>query len=72
MLPDLTAAQNKKTADYLIILNLSAEHLDQDKVIAPLLRTLLDMSITPRKLTEGRSLETQFLEVTGTQNDDAS
>ena len=72
LLPALPAVQSKKTADYLIILNLSAEHLDQDKVIAPLLRTLLDMSITPRKLTEGRSLETQFLEVTGTQNDDAS
>jgi ABC-type multidrug transport system ATPase subunit len=70
ILPALSAAQSKKTADYLVILNLSAEHLDQDKVIAPLLRTLLDMSITPRKLSEGRSLETQFLEVTGTQNDD--
>ncbi len=70
MLPAPASIQSKKTADYLIILNLSAENLDQDKVIAPLLRTLLDMSITPRKLTEGRSLETQFLEVTGTQNDD--
>jgi ABC-2 type transport system ATP-binding protein len=71
LLPATAAIQSKKTADYLITLNLSAEHLDQDTVIAPLLRTLLDMSITPRKLTEGRSLETQFLEVTGTQNDDA-
>jgi hypothetical protein len=30
-----------------------------------LLRDLLDLSITPRRLTEGRSLESQFLEVTG-------
>jgi ABC-type multidrug transport system ATPase subunit len=72
MLPNPTAVSNKKTADYLITLNLSADHLDQDAVIAPLLRTLLDMSITPRKLTEGRSLETQFLEVTGTQNNNSS
>ena len=71
ILPSTAAAQNKKTADYLVILNLSDEHLNQDTVIAPLLRTLLDMSITPRKLTEGRSLETQFLEVTGSRNDDA-
>jgi ABC-type multidrug transport system ATPase subunit len=65
------ATQNKKTIEYLVTLNLSSEHLDQDKVIAPLLRNLLDMSITPRKLTEGRSLETQFLEVTGSQNDNS-
>ena len=61
------ASLSKQSTDYLIILNLSAEHLDQDAVIAPVLRTLLDMSVTPRKLTEGRSLETQFLEVTGAQ-----
>lgn len=62
-------SQGKESADYLLTLNLSDDHLDQDAVIAPILRSLLDMSITPRKLTEGRSLETQFLEVTGAQAD---
>lgn len=62
-------SQGKESADYLLTLNLSDDHLDQDAVIAPVLRSLLDMSITPRKLTEGRSLETQFLEVTGAQTD---
>jgi ABC-type multidrug transport system ATPase subunit len=69
MLSIPAAKQSKKSTDYLVTLNLSADHLDQDAVIAPVLRTLLDMSITPRKLTEGRSLETQFLEVTGAQSD---
>ena len=59
--------QSKESADYFITFNLSAEHINQDTVIADILRSLLDMSITPRKLTEGRSLETQFLEVTGAQ-----
>ena len=65
------AGQGKESADYLVTLNLSDDHLDQDAVIAPILRSLLDMSITPRKLTEGRSLETQFLEVTGAQADNS-
>ncbi len=69
MLSIPAASQNKKSTDYLVTLNLSADHLDQDAVITPVLRTLLDMSVTPRKLTEGRSLETQFLEVTGAQSD---
>ena len=60
--------QQKESAEYLITFNLSAEHINQDTVIADILRSLLDMSITPRKLTEGRSLETQFLEVTGAQS----
>jgi ABC-type multidrug transport system ATPase subunit len=68
MLSTAAASQSKKSTDYLVTLNLSADHLDQDAVITPVLRTLLDMSITPRKLTEGRSLETQFLEVTGAQS----
>jgi len=67
LLPLPAANQGKASAEYLVILNLSADHLDQDTVIAAILRSLLDMSITPRKLTEGRSLETQFLEVTGAQ-----
>jgi len=69
MLSTAGASQSKQSTDYLITLDLSADHLEQDAVIAPVLRTLLDMSVTPRKLSEGRSLETQFLEVTGAQSD---
>ncbi len=56
-------------AEYLVTLDLSGDHIDQDAVIVPVLRGVLDMGIAPRKLTEGRSLETQFLEVTGGQTD---
>jgi ABC-type uncharacterized transport system ATPase subunit len=54
-----------RSAEYLAKLDLSAEGIDQDAVIAALLKAILDMGITPRKLTEGRSLESQFLKVTG-------
>lgn len=62
--PASHANHNTPSAEYLVKLDLSAERVDQDTVIAALLKTLLDMGITPRRLTEGRSLETQFLEVT--------
>ncbi|MBM4027652.1 MAG: ABC transporter ATP-binding protein [Planctomycetes bacterium] len=54
-----------RSVEYLVKLDLSAAGIDQDTGIAALLKTLLDLGITPRKLTEGRSLESQFLEVTG-------
>ena len=68
MLSHPGANQGKGSAEYLVTLNLSAEHLEQDAVIAAILRSVLDMGVTPRKLTEGRSLESQFLEVTGGQS----
>jgi len=52
-------------AEYLVILDLSGEGVDSDVVVAGILRGILDMGITPRKVAEGRSLESQFLEVTG-------
>jgi ABC-2 type transport system ATP-binding protein len=63
------AGQNKGSTEYLLKLNLSSEDINQDTVITEILRSVLEMDITPRKLTEGRSLETQFLEVTGGQTD---
>jgi ABC-type multidrug transport system ATPase subunit len=62
------ADQGKESAEYLVTLDLSAENVDQDTVIAAILRSVLDMGTTPRKLAEGRSLESQFLEVTGGQS----
>lgn len=55
-------------AEYLITLDLSSDKIDQDTVIAAILRCVLDMNITPRKFNEGRNLETQFLEVTGRED----
>ena len=65
------ADQGKRSAEYLVTLNLSANHINQDAVIAAILRGVLDMGVTPRKLAEGRSLETHFLQVTGGQSGDA-
>ncbi|MHC4559585.1 MAG: ABC transporter ATP-binding protein [Planctomycetota bacterium] len=64
MLSDPGANQPKASAEYLVTLDLSADHVDQDALIGAILRSVLDMGVTPRKLTEGRSLESQFLEVT--------
>ena len=64
------ADQSRESAEYLVTLDLSAENVDHDAVIAAILRSVLDMGITPRRLAEGRSLESQFLEITGAQSGD--
>jgi ABC-2 type transport system ATP-binding protein len=66
------AAGHAQSAEYLLSLDLSAQGVDQDGVLAALLRAILDMGVTPRRLAEGRSLETQFLEVTGRGEGDAN
>jgi len=68
--PAGNVANDTRSAEYLVKLDLAAQGIDQDTVVAALLRTVLDMGITPRRLTEGRSLETQFLEVTGRSEGD--
>ena len=61
--------QFKVSASYHVTLDFSGDNIDQDDVVAALLRKILDMGITPRKITEGHSLETHFLEITeGTKN----
>jgi len=55
-------------ASYLVTLDLTDETLHEDDVLAALLRNLLDRDITPRKITDGRSLETHFLELTNSSN----
>jgi ABC-2 type transport system ATP-binding protein len=67
MLPPPGPGQGKASAEYLVRLDLSGDGADQDTVISAILHSVLEMKITPRRLTEGRSLETQFLEVTGGQ-----
>jgi len=65
MLSHPGADHDKRPAEYLVTLDLSGDNVDQDAVIAAILRRVLDMGVTPRRLAEGRSLETQFLQVTG-------
>jgi ABC-type multidrug transport system ATPase subunit len=64
-LPAANSNHPARSSEYLVVLDLSTQSADQDAIIAALLRDLLDLGITPRRLTEGRSLESQFLEVTG-------
>jgi len=59
------ADNNSQAAEYLVTFDLSGDGINQDTIIAGLLRQILEMGITPRKLAEGRSLENQFLELTG-------
>lgn len=70
MLSHQGANHGKGSAEYLVTLDLSGDHIDQDAVIAAILRRVLDMGVTPRKLSEGHSLERHFLEVTGGQSGD--
>ncbi len=64
------ANHGKESAEYLVTLDLSADHINQDAVMAAILRRVLDMGVAPRKLSEGHSLERHFLEVTGGQSGD--
>ena len=57
--------QGTESANYLVTLDLTEGKLDLDQVLAALLRSLLDLDITPRRVSAGRSLESHFLEVTG-------
>jgi len=65
VVPGVRSMEPAAPAEYVVKLDLASEGLDQDAVIATLLSVVLDMGITPRRLLEGRSLENQFLEVTG-------
>ncbi len=69
LLPQTGKNPAKDSAEYLVTLNLSEDNINQDTVITAIMRSILDMDIAPRKLAEGRSLETQFLEVTGGQTE---
>jgi ABC-2 type transport system ATP-binding protein len=69
MIPPQGAGQNKVSAEYLLKLDLSGDDTNQDVIITAILHSVLEMDIAPRKLAEGRSLETQFLEVTGGETD---
>ena len=63
-----SAATVASSPDYIVTLDLSDNERDLDAIIANLLHTFLDMNVTPRTLSRGRSLEKHFLEVTGAAN----
>ncbi|MHC4817511.1 MAG: ABC transporter ATP-binding protein [Planctomycetota bacterium] len=56
-----------RDAQYTVSLDLSEANLDIDGVTAALLRALLDLGVTPREVSEGGSLESIFLKLTGRQ-----
>ena len=58
----VTAESPAGSASYLVTLELTDE---RDAIVAVLLRSVLDMGISPRRFTQSRSLEKHFLEVTG-------
>jgi ABC-2 type transport system ATP-binding protein len=60
-----------RDAHYTVSLDLSEPSLDMDGVTAALLRALLDLGVTPREVSEGGSLESVFLKVTGRQREGA-
>jgi ABC-type multidrug transport system ATPase subunit len=66
-LPGVAALDPHRAGDasYAASLDLSDERLKMDGVIAALLRKLLDLGVTPRRLQEGGSLEDVFLKLTG-------
>jgi len=68
--PSAVAKRAGDSVEYSVMLDLSADDVQQDTVVSSLLRSILDMGIAPRRLSEGRSLETHFLEVTGGSADE--
>lgn len=56
-----------RDAHYSVSLDLSDASLEMDGVTAALLRALLDLGVTPREVSEGGSLESIFLKLTGRQ-----
>ena len=61
-------AQPPERASYVVVLDLS--HRSHDEIVSAVLTYVLGMGITPRGFSEGRSLETHFLEITGDGNDE--
>ena len=53
---------------YTVSLSLTAEAATADEAIKKVLRTLLDLDVTPRRVSEGNSLEAQFLKLTAKSN----
>jgi len=49
---------------YTVSLNLTGEAASSDEAVKTVLRTLLDMDVTPRRVSEGNSLEAHFLKLT--------
>jgi ABC-2 type transport system ATP-binding protein len=64
-IPGVAALECKQPLKYTAAIDLSDPNLTADEVTNGLLRTLLELEITPRSVSEGSSLEDVFLKVTG-------
>jgi len=64
-IPEISKVVEKDFCEYTIQMDLTQTKKNQDNVIALVLNTVIAMGAFPRRLTEGVSLESFFLEVTG-------
>jgi ABC-type multidrug transport system ATPase subunit len=67
-LPGVETVTAKGPGRYTLSLQLAAD-LDMEAVTGAVLRRLLELGLTPRRLSEGRSLEAQFLRLTAKNGD---
>ena len=67
-LPPVTGITGANAADYTFGLDL--EDADWDAAVSVILGALLEMNAVPRRLSEGRSLEKHFLQVTESASED--
>ena len=68
-LPGAGALEQRGPDRYRLALEGGDSESETDAAVNRLLRTLLDMNITPRQFKEGNSLEEFFLKVTGTADE---
>ena len=65
LIATVAATRVAGSVGYLVTLDRSD---DPDAVVAAMLRSVLDMGVTPRRFAQSRSLEKHFLQVTGGTN----
>ncbi len=69
-LPAVTRISEKGPQRYTVSLDLSdPEHRDPDALLSKILQSLLDWNITPRRVSEGQTLEEHFLRIVGQRSD---
>ena len=71
-LPQILDVEANVPLDYTVRLDLEDGHDSWDRAVASLLSTLLEIGAVPRRLSEGKSLENHFLQVTAEEDPDAA
>lgn len=64
----VTKIEQRGPERYRLLMDIDGSVLDDDGAIGMVLRTLLDLGVTPRAFKEGNSLEEFFLQVTGKED----